>query len=93
MVTVLMCTFIVLFSMSSIDAHKFNELKNSLQTGFGEVVSQKVDTAKGVIVAAKDAAPTPVPSSASTTPRCRRSRRPSWRSPTSARSRRRSTPG
>lgn len=68
MVTVLMCTFIVLFSMSSIDAHKFNELKNSLQTGFGEVVSQKVDTARGVIVAAKDAEPTPVPSSASTAP-------------------------
>ncbi len=54
MVTVLMVTFIVLFSMSSIDAHKFNELKNSLQTGFGSVKSQKIDTAKGVIVPAKD---------------------------------------
>ena len=71
MVTVLMCTFIVLFSMSSIDAHKFNELKNSLQTGFGLVKSQKIDTAKGVIVPAKDvnvaqngstAAPAPSPS-------------------------------
>ncbi|WIB65586.1 flagellar motor protein MotB [Curtobacterium sp. MCBD17_040] len=50
MVTVLMCTFIVLFSMSSINAHKFDQLKNSLQTGFGVQKSQKVDTAKGVIV-------------------------------------------
>jgi chemotaxis protein MotB len=50
--------------MSSIDAHKFDELKNSLQTGFGQLVSQKVDTANGVIVPAKDAAPTPPPSSA-----------------------------
>jgi chemotaxis protein MotB len=50
MVTVLMCTFIVLFSMSSIDAKKFDELKNSLQTGFGVEKSEKVDVAKGVIV-------------------------------------------
>jgi len=54
MVTVLMCTFIVLFSMSSIDANKFAELKNSLQTGFGVVKTQKVDTATGVIVPPKD---------------------------------------
>lgn len=54
MVTVLMCTFIVLFSMSSINAKKFEELKNSLQTGFGVVKSQKVDTAKGIIVPPKD---------------------------------------
>lgn len=50
MVTVLMCMFIVLFAMSTTDAHKFQELKNSLATGFGEVKTQKVDTAKGVIV-------------------------------------------
>lgn len=54
MVTVLMCTFIVLFSMSSINAKKFDELKNSLQTGFGVVKSQKIDTAKGVIVPPED---------------------------------------
>ncbi|TAM68387.1 MAG: hypothetical protein EPN48_10245 [Microbacteriaceae bacterium] len=50
MVTVLMCMFIVLFAMSTTDAHKFQELKNSLATGFGQVTSQKVDTAKGIIV-------------------------------------------
>jgi chemotaxis protein MotB len=54
MVTVVMCTFIVLFSMSTINNHKFDELKNSLQTGFGIVKSQKVDTAKGVVVPPKD---------------------------------------
>ena len=43
MVTVLMCTFIVLFSMSTVDAHKYDELKNSLQTGFGITKSEKVD--------------------------------------------------
>lgn len=50
MVTVLMCMFIVLFAMSTVDAKKFEELKNSLATGFGVVTSQKVDTAKGVVV-------------------------------------------
>jgi chemotaxis protein MotB len=54
MVTVLMCTFIVLFAMSSINAKKFDELKNSLQTGFGVVKSQKVDTAKGIVVPPAD---------------------------------------
>lgn len=50
MVTVLMCLFIVLFAMSTVDAKKFEQLKNSLATGFGEEVSQKVDTAEGVVV-------------------------------------------
>ncbi|HEY0249493.1 MAG TPA: flagellar motor protein MotB [Gryllotalpicola sp.] len=50
MVTVLMCMFIVLFAMSTVDAHKFQELKDSLATGFGVVKTQKVDTAKGVVV-------------------------------------------
>ena len=54
MVTVVMCTFIVLFSMSTINGHKFDELKNSLQTGFGVVKSQKVDTAKGIVVPPQD---------------------------------------
>jgi len=35
MVTVLMCLFIVLFAMSSIDKGKYDELRNSLAEGFG----------------------------------------------------------
>jgi chemotaxis protein MotB len=50
MVTVLMCMFIVLFAMSTVDAHKFKELKDSLATGFGVVKTQKVDTADGIVV-------------------------------------------
>ncbi len=50
MVTVLMCMFIVLFAMSSVDAQKFEQLKNSLATGFGAVEEGKVDTAEGVVV-------------------------------------------
>jgi chemotaxis protein MotB len=50
MVTVLMCMFIVLFAMSTVDAKKFEALKNSLATGFGQVKTQKVDTASGVVV-------------------------------------------
>lgn len=50
MITVLMCMFLVLFAMSSVDQDKYIALKNSLATGFGEVKSQKVDTASGTIV-------------------------------------------
>lgn len=50
MVTVLMCMFIVLFAMSSVDADKFEQLRNSLATGFGQVEQGKVDTAEGVVV-------------------------------------------
>lgn len=50
MVTVLMCMFIVLFAMSSVDVTKYEKLKNSLATGFGTVEEGKVDTAKGVVV-------------------------------------------
>lgn len=50
MVTVLMCMFVVLFAMSSVDAEKFEQLKNSLATGFGAVEAGKVDTAEGVVV-------------------------------------------
>ncbi|HZK58628.1 MAG TPA: flagellar motor protein MotB [Cryobacterium sp.] len=53
MVTVLMCMFIVLFAMSTVDQAKFFQLKNSLATGFGSVDVGKVDTAKGVVVPAK----------------------------------------
>jgi chemotaxis protein MotB len=52
MVTVLMCLFIVLFAMSSVDTDKYEKLKNSLATGFGTVEAGKVDTAGGLVVAA-----------------------------------------
>jgi len=55
MVTVLMCMFIVLFAMSSVDSEKFFALKNSLATGFGAVDVGKVDTATGVVVPAANA--------------------------------------
>ncbi|PYI66865.1 flagellar motor protein MotB [Arthrobacter livingstonensis] len=54
MVTVLMCLFIVLYAMSSVDSQKFSQLKDSLATGFGQVNVGKVDTATGVIVTPKD---------------------------------------
>lgn len=50
MVTVLMCMFIVLFAMSTVDQKKFEALKNSLATGFGQVKTEKIDTASGVVV-------------------------------------------
>lgn len=53
MVTVLMCMFIVLFAMSTVDTKKYEELRNSLATGFGAVNVGKVDTAKGVVVPAE----------------------------------------
>ncbi|WP_307807030.1 flagellar motor protein MotB [Naasia sp. SYSU D00057] len=52
MVTVLMCLFIVLYAMSSVDQAKFEKLANSLATGFGQTPSQTVDTAEGVVVPA-----------------------------------------
>ncbi|MCU1543765.1 MAG: hypothetical protein JWM50_1630 [Microbacteriaceae bacterium] len=52
MVTVLMCMFIVLFAMSTVDADKFEQLRNSLATGFGQMEAGSVDTAKGVVVPA-----------------------------------------
>lgn len=50
MITVLMCMFLVLFAMSTVDQQKYIQLKNSLATGFGEVRSQKIDTASGTVV-------------------------------------------
>ncbi|MBF4574949.1 flagellar motor protein MotB [Frondihabitans sp. VKM Ac-2883] len=55
MITVLMCLFIVLFAMSSVDANKFAALKESLATGFGQTKSETVDTASGTVVKAADA--------------------------------------
>ncbi|MGO4690008.1 OmpA/MotB family protein [Glaciibacter sp. 2TAF33] len=49
MVTVLMCMFIVLFAMSTVDENKFKALANSLATGFGSTDVNKIDTA-GVVV-------------------------------------------
>lgn len=43
MVTVLMCLFIVLFAMSSVDADKFDALRDSLATGFGQDPSDEID--------------------------------------------------
>ena len=50
MVTVLMCMFIVLYAMSTVDQEKFEQLKASLATGFGQVETATVDTAVGVVV-------------------------------------------
>lgn len=50
MITVLMCMFLVLFAMSTVNQEKYIQLKQSLATGFGEVDSQKIDTASGTVV-------------------------------------------
>jgi chemotaxis protein MotB len=50
MITVLMCMFIVLFAMSSVDASKFAALKESLATGFGVSHTKFVDSASGTVV-------------------------------------------
>ncbi|GAA1871729.1 flagellar motor protein MotB [Paeniglutamicibacter psychrophenolicus] len=50
MVTVLMCLFIVLYAMSTVDQDKFEALKNSLATGFGVEQSITADTADGIVV-------------------------------------------
>ena len=54
MVTVLMCMFIVLFAMSSVDQDKYIALRNSLATGFGQTDVGKVDSASGTVVPASD---------------------------------------
>ncbi|WP_167138822.1 flagellar motor protein MotB [Diaminobutyricimonas sp. TR449] len=50
MVTVIMCLFIVLFAMSTVDQKKFEQLRDSLATGFGVESSDTIDTAEGIIV-------------------------------------------
>ncbi|WP_255454177.1 flagellar motor protein MotB [Cryobacterium sp. Hh7] len=47
MVTVLMCMFIVLFAMSTVDEQKFEMLRESLATGFGNEDIEKMDVAVG----------------------------------------------
>ncbi len=54
MVTVLMCMFIVLYAMSSVDEDKYIQLRDSLASGFGQVEVGKVDTATGVVVPPED---------------------------------------
>ncbi len=49
MITVLMALFIVLYAMSTVDQHKFDELKNSLATGFGVTKTEKLDENKAVV--------------------------------------------
>jgi len=56
MVTVLMCMFIVLYAMSTVDQDKFVKLRDSLATGFGQVEVGKVDTASGIVVPPQDVA-------------------------------------
>jgi chemotaxis protein MotB len=50
MVTVLMCMFIVLFAMSTVDQKKYEQLRNSLATGFGAEEVGLIDTAEGTVV-------------------------------------------
>lgn len=50
MITVLMCLFIVLYAMSTVDSHKFDVLKNSLASGFGVTNSKKLDLSEGIPV-------------------------------------------
>jgi chemotaxis protein MotB len=49
MITVLMALFIVLYAMSTVDQHKYDELKNSLATGFGVTKTAKIDENKAIV--------------------------------------------
>lgn len=49
MITVLMALFIVLYALSTVNQKKFDELKNSLASGFGTKTSTKVDQSKGIV--------------------------------------------
>jgi chemotaxis protein MotB len=59
MITVLFCLFVVLYAMSTVDQDRFEKPRNSLATGFGATVTERIDTAKGTVVppeqASKDA--------------------------------------
>ena len=58
MVTVLMCLFIVLFAMSTVDQEKYERLKESLATGFGDTPSELVDASAGMVVPEESAGET-----------------------------------
>lgn len=60
MVTVLMCMFIVLYAMSTVDADKFRALSNSLATGFGQEATEMTDDSEGYVVPADLRADEPV---------------------------------
>ena len=49
MITVLMALFIVLYALSTVNQKKYDELKNSLASGFGSTKSTKVDESKGIV--------------------------------------------
>ncbi|GAA2751339.1 OmpA/MotB family protein [Amnibacterium kyonggiense] len=49
MITVLMALFIVLYALSTVNQKKFDELKNSLASGFGTKKSTKVDQNSGIV--------------------------------------------
>lgn len=49
MITVLMALFIVLYALSTVNQKKYDELKNSLASGFGVKSSTKVDQTKGIV--------------------------------------------
>ena len=50
MITVLMCMFIVLYAMSTVDQDKYVALRNSLATGFGQTEVGAIDSASGTVV-------------------------------------------
>ncbi|WP_308196245.1 OmpA/MotB family protein [Frigoribacterium faeni] len=50
MITVLMCMFIVLYAMSTVDQDKYVALRNSLATGFGQTELGAIDSASGTVV-------------------------------------------
>lgn len=53
MVTVLMCLFIVLFAVSNVDKGKFEQLANSLASGFGQEATEGgADTTEGLVIPA-----------------------------------------
>ncbi|GAA3863675.1 flagellar motor protein MotB [Leifsonia kafniensis] len=54
MVTVLLCMFIVLYAISTVDSDKFEKLQASLATGFGTEAGENVDTATGIVVKPED---------------------------------------
>jgi chemotaxis protein MotB len=59
MVTVLMCMFIVLFAMSSVDVSKFNQLRASLASGFKTTTTQTTDGDTGKGTGGSSPSPTP----------------------------------
>lgn len=49
MITVLMALFIVLYAMSTVDSHKYDQLKNSLASGFGVTKTAKIDQQDAIV--------------------------------------------